>query len=354
MFFINQLDYSLDKDFVYITQNKTSPHWSLQGGYKTKNIDVHPKRVLGPGARDGIKFDLKTYKNDTDSFCLGRVQGFKITLHTPGEIPRVSKDYFRIPLGQEVVVSVKPNMITTSDGLIEYAPKRRQCFFNDEKFLKFFKIYSQSNCELECLSNFTLKACGCVKFSMPRDSVTQICNQKQIQCFNEAEDELTKAEFREYESGYEENKIGKINCNCLPSCTSIKYDVEITQNEFKFVEFNMRMNFISIHRTKIIDSGFDVSRLRIFFIESKVITTKRSEIYSMNDFLSDCGGILGLFMGVSFVSVIELIYYFTLRLACNRKTFNETINPTKTPIDETAGKEMNVNLQQIITVDGQF
>ena len=86
----------------------------------------------------------------------GPVQGFKILLHTPGEIPRVSKQYFRVPLNQEVVVSVKPNMITTSEGLIGYAPNRRQCYFNDERQLKFFKVYTQSNCELECLANFTL------------------------------------------------------------------------------------------------------------------------------------------------------------------------------------------------------
>ena len=87
---------------------------------------------------------------------IGPVQGFKILLHTPGEIPRVSKQYFRVPLNQEVVVSVKPNMITTSEGLVGYAPNRRQCYFNDERQLKFFKVYTQSNCELECLANFTL------------------------------------------------------------------------------------------------------------------------------------------------------------------------------------------------------
>lgn len=94
-----------------------------------------------------------------DYICRGPVQGFKILLHTPGEIPRVSKQYFRVPLRQEVVVSVKPNMITTSDGLIEYAPDRRQCYFNNERHLKFFKVYTQSNCELECLANFTLGMC---------------------------------------------------------------------------------------------------------------------------------------------------------------------------------------------------
>ena len=118
MFFINQLDYSLDKDFVYITHNKTSPDWSLQGGYKTRDIDAFPLRVLDTGARDGLTMHLKFYQNDTDYICRGPAQGFKILLHTPGEIPRVSEQFFHIPIRKEVVVSVKPNMITTSDGLL--------------------------------------------------------------------------------------------------------------------------------------------------------------------------------------------------------------------------------------------
>lgn len=36
----------------------------------------------------------------------------------------------------------------------------------------------------------------------------------------------------------------------------------------------------------------------------------------MPDFVSSCGGLLGLFMGVSVLSVVELIYFFTLRLCC--------------------------------------
>lgn len=34
----------------------------------------------------------------------------------------------------------------------------------------------------------------------------------------------------------------------------------------------------------------------------------------MSTFISNCGGILGLFMGASLLSIVEIIYYFTLRL----------------------------------------
>ncbi|KAJ8927289.1 hypothetical protein NQ314_020292 [Rhamnusium bicolor] len=91
-----------------------------------------------------------------------------VLLHHPAEIPRVSRHYFRAPLNQEVVVSITPDMMTTSPGLEEYDPHRRQCYFPKEKYLTFFQYYTQQNCEVECLTNYTLSRCGCVAYHMPR------------------------------------------------------------------------------------------------------------------------------------------------------------------------------------------
>lgn len=111
--------------FFFHTHNKTSDFWTLENGYTPEaSLTPFPVRVLGAGARAGLFILLRLYEYDLDYICRGPVQGFKILLHTPGEIPQVSKQYFRVPLNQEVVVSVKPNMITTSEGLRGYSPNR--------------------------------------------------------------------------------------------------------------------------------------------------------------------------------------------------------------------------------------
>lgn len=38
------------------------------------------------------------------------------------------------------------------------------------------------------------------------------------------------------------------------------------------------------------------------------------ERYTISDFLAICGGLLGLFLGISLLSIIDLIYFSTLRL----------------------------------------
>lgn len=58
------------------------------------------------------------------------------------------------------------------------------------------------------------------------------------------------------------------------------------------------------------------SELTISFKENQFIPSRRSELYGVNDFIASCGGLLGLFLGVSILSIVEVIYYCTLRLGC--------------------------------------
>lgn len=96
------------------------------------------------------------------------MQGYKIILHQPGEIPRADLEYFLAPLNEAITVTVKPEMMTTSENLRPYKPEQRKCYFSTEKPLKFFKLYSQKHCEIECVTSIVEENCGCVAFYMPR------------------------------------------------------------------------------------------------------------------------------------------------------------------------------------------
>lgn len=37
--------------------------------------------------------------------------------------------------------------------------------------------------------------------------------------------------------------------------------------------------------------------------------------------MANCGGILGLFTGFSFLSIVEIIYFMTLRVICNIRRY---------------------------------
>lgn len=94
-------------------------------------------------------------------------------------------------------------------------------------------------------------------------------------------------------------------CDCLPDCNEIVYtyvrvDSRITsETSAEYVEVNGTVPleaFVSIYFGSDEYSGF-----------------KRYATYGTVSILSDIGGFLGLFLGVSALSVIETIYFFTLR-----------------------------------------
>ncbi|KAJ8923405.1 hypothetical protein NQ315_001963 [Exocentrus adspersus] len=267
---------------------------------------------MSAGSSAGLFLELKAYGPDLDYICRGPVQGFKILLHHPAEVPRVSRQYFRAPLNQEVVVSIKPDMMTTSSGLKDYNPHRRQCYFPDERYLSYFQSYTQQNCQVECLTNYTLNMCNCTAYHMPHEESTPICGSGSIKCMFDAQTKLLEKEVELGISG-NENDAG---CDCLPACTSLTYNAESTQ-----AEYNWKKMFESTRKNISAYPGMQFTRLNLFFKQQQFINSERNELFGQTDFLANCGGILGLFTGFSFLSIVEIVYFLSLRLMCNVKMY---------------------------------
>lgn len=56
-----------------------------------------------------------------------------------------------------------------------------------------------------------------------------------------------------------------------------------------------------------------LAKINVFFKKTKFVANKRSELYSNTDFLANCGGLIGMFMGASLLSIIEIFYFCLLR-----------------------------------------
>lgn len=151
-----------------VNGNPNVSHWNLENGYdEMANDEAYPIRVFNARHGAALVIFLRLYEQDLEYLCRGAIQGFKVILHTPGQILKTLRHTFRVPLSEEAEIWITPKLITTSDELRSYTPDERKCFFSTERQLRFFRMYTQYNCEAECLANFTQMQCECVKFSMP-------------------------------------------------------------------------------------------------------------------------------------------------------------------------------------------
>lgn len=147
---------------------RNSSKWCPETGYTDKDdTEIYPYRAFGLGKRESFRITIKMLNQNIDYLCGRGFNGYSVTFHLPNELPPMWKKRHHVGAGQVGNFLVAANLITTSPALRHYSPALRQCYFTSERKLRFFRFYTQQNCEVECLANFTHSKCDCVHFAMP-------------------------------------------------------------------------------------------------------------------------------------------------------------------------------------------
>lgn len=155
---------------MIVKDNPNATSWSFEGGYHDNtNKEFYPNRIFNTKPGSALNINLEVYEEDLNVACPVATSPYRIFLHMPGEVPNMSKNIIQVATSEKAEFSIQATQVTTSEGLRNYKPNERQCFFNSDRQLRFFKAYTQNNCEAECLANFTKQECGCVRFYMPSE-----------------------------------------------------------------------------------------------------------------------------------------------------------------------------------------
>lgn len=260
-------------ELMTITRSMKMYNWSPDYGYKKGyRQQEYPLRIFNARQGEAFHVMMQVSLDDIEYLCAGVIEGFKVTLNTPGDMRRSSTRYFNALLSEQVDIFIDPKMITTSKKLRRYKPIQRQCFFNFDRNLRFFKIYTKSNCEAECIANYTLLKCGCVKFSMPRkitmikpinpnsfllkpwflgDKNTKICGTGRAQCYRDAEKKLFGEDVIDHVRK-DSSKVFRATCDCLPACTSIKYSADIDRTKFDYMRIIESLGLSNTNMTRFV------------------------------------------------------------------------------------------------------
>lgn len=151
------------EDFIH----NTSSFKSLHSQKLTSLKDPVPWNATGLGLVLKIVFQTKSiWAIYDDSNLYESFQGFRIIVHNVNEFPSNPRQSFNLPYQKHIKVVIKPVMF--NNDLRAVSLYKRDCHFNGEKILKYFKIYSKNNCEQESLSLALVETCGCAPFYLIR------------------------------------------------------------------------------------------------------------------------------------------------------------------------------------------
>lgn len=238
-----------------------------------------------------------------------------VFFHAPDDFPLHHRRSTVVDIESNKIsnIEVTPHLVV-SEGIEHYKPSVRQCYYTQERYLKYYKVYTQNHCEWECLTNYTLAQCGCVPYHMPHYDGTKICGAD-LKCYWASSRKLFIPEFND-----KNDEIHALidDCDCLPTCTQLTYAIQVTP-------------------LSNVDEGAGETPIYVSYKNPFFKKDIRSELHSLSEFFSNCGGSLGLFLGVSIFSIIELLYFCTVRMYLHRNRTDRDKSPSPSP-EVTNGK----------------
>ncbi|XP_075163735.1 pickpocket 21 [Haematobia irritans] len=202
-------------------------------------------------------------------------------------------------------LGIGAQLTETNNRTRSIPPLDRACIFEDEVNHHLYKKipglrYWRGNCRTRCHQEYLLKRCNCnlnLLFPITKTDNFTICKPSDFKCIYDNAF-LFSREHHVYESLYIEG-IGNdsMTCNCMNNCNQLLYDAFFNSAPLEGVNSTDTLKYVHM----------DIHFQKQFFIRYR--TSMR---YTFVELLANFGGIIGLFLGASLLSAVELFYYFTI------------------------------------------
>ncbi|XP_077294895.1 sodium channel protein Nach-like [Arctopsyche grandis] len=237
----------------------------------------------------------------------------EVLIFNSGDYPDVySGGCYEIPTAPrtEVYLSLDAVSITSTSAVESLAPSTRGCLFESDK-KKF--VDSFSDCMLSCRLRNMHTTCGCLPFFAPFQFIDDVCDLTAIMCLKRWEDNWAQAWSGEdllLENGEVAGKGLQPPCFfCLPSCEEAMYRPH---------QYTIPLQPASVNSQPDMDKAkikkgivfVDHLVLHVFFSRDSVVHLVHGLLFNWYDLLSSLGGLCGLVLGGSIISVVEIFYYF--------------------------------------------
>lgn len=149
-------------------------HYSNDITVKTYNriplINRKPMPWYSTGDENELVLDI--YDKDgpfyNSSNIFEPLSGIHVFIHSSNEFLQEPSYQFYQQYYTGSLFFISPLISLIAENLKSWPVRKRNCLLPKEKKLEYFRIYTKSNCEHECLSKAAFKACRCVPFYLIR------------------------------------------------------------------------------------------------------------------------------------------------------------------------------------------
>ena len=259
--------------------------------------------------------------------------GLRVHVHENGTLPMPMAGGFDVLPGYSTSVSLKSERVTKLDE--PYG----ECTSNSSLWGASQYAYSHEACLEICLVNFVFEHCGCIDKNYYIPSYIPLDSNDY--CFKFSVDfDLFVARLEcisEKALEFASSSSVKASCRCEEPCEMYQYDVTISQSRWpgRLYISDMYTKYVMKHENaanltayqQLLQEFQDVNRssdfrqlvyenfarLNVYFQNTNLHEISQKPSYSFGNLWSNIGGTIGLWAGLSVITVIE-VTFFLIRL----------------------------------------
>ncbi|XP_037808930.1 pickpocket protein 11-like [Lucilia sericata] len=208
-------------------------------------------------------------------------------------------------------IHVLPQQTHATSYIARESLHKRKCYLPWERPMYYFGSYSQVNCLAECRSLKLYQKCKCSLANWPRKDNWTVCGLEESKCYLKLKGLISALLVAEINLSKNHHIGDQFMCDCYPLCDFNMYSISMDSGRLmrKYSLTDLRF-FKDINTTNHI-------LLHVFFGELYAERLRLDVYENWLSFIGTFGGITGLYMGYSFVSGFELIFFVFVRPACN-------------------------------------
>ena len=188
-----------------------------------------------------------------------------------------------------------------------------------------YGIYSEGACVAECKDKSMFEKCGCVQVEPPEN------NGKYKSCTLETWVRCGLPHYREWYANYSNTKLAKAICHCDIPCEETKYEADLSSSSLSpafartlhksvgAIMSNPKYGFSNPEFNISYNSPQDVLEnlmvMEILFTSMQKYEVNEVITYDLGNLFGDVGGVLGLFLGASFFTILEFLLFLSVSVA---------------------------------------
>ena len=275
------------------------------------------KEVLISGRRYGLELFIGPLSNE-NKYPTYFGHGLRVFIHNSSLLTSSAEEIF-VKTGEQTSISIKktitlkaPSPYSECKDLSDFT----SVFYNTMKLAN--GEYSQKDCFDVCLQSIIIENCKCFMTILPDYTGNN------LPCSNSSQTECTYS----YSQRNKDFVADKCSKDCPVECNHVTYDFTLSSIDYPSEQFFYTLKNES--GKKYADTSFEAYRqthlsLSIFYAHLEYIEISEIPKITLIDSISSLGGSLGIFLGLSifsFIEIFEILFQIVFAYVLQKKNSN--------------------------------